>query len=272
MEQREEGTEADGLDVQYNARIRRQLRLNIVLGVAVALSLGHLAVTLLNRDRVPASETPSMQPGQHYRVDLLLVDGPDVTEREIEEMVKPMVMVLVHRMPTQPENLRIVVRQDGFFSNVGDVGGIAMYDAESDTFAVNLDRVRAAQTNAFDTAHITSAQEWAFLMGHEAFHLVQATEGEMKGHVSTAGTPGYNDDPIELSAFKEGVDVANGLPGPNFAYTLIGKWQLLPSDPSPYYSLRSITLANFADIRVHRQTTPRGLAHKLLHLLRTHTA
>lgn len=206
------------LDDQTIEQLERSVRRTRIVAICTALfaaiSTASLGVVWSNRIRLPESVAGHV-PGHKHLVDIVLLDDAKVSRQDIEQMIKPLLIVSAMRMPDRLQHFRIVVSSHGLANDVPvSEGAAAGYLPDLDYFVV--DAQKAADSNG--AKGITAQQEWAFVMAHEATHLWQKQRGSMvSGEHSHANDPeGYITDPIELEAFEEGVSVANAFPGPAF--------------------------------------------------------
>ena len=252
--------------IQQLERSARRARLAALASAFCAvLATASLVIVWSNRVRLPESVAGHV-PGQKHLVDIVLLDDTKVSRQDIEQMIKPLLLVSAMRMPDRLQHFRIVVSSHGLPSEVPvSEGAAAGYLPDPDYFVVDAQKV----TSSSGAKGITAQQEWAFVMAHEATHLWQKQRGTMiSGENSHAYDPdGYIKDPIELEAYEEGVSVANAFPGPTFIWKFIDGKRITGVNSVLYVALASyMDVGRMADIRVAHQLTARGCVRRSLAL------
>lgn len=238
------------LELERSTRFAQRFAVTMSM-IALALVTG-LGAWLLSRPDLPASETSRLRPRDASLVDVLLLDGVAMSPLEIQDMVRPILMVLSVRLPASPQHVRIVVSPVGFpVGFVGDGVGVAGYSKEADVFVVDLSLVRGIKAFASEQGR------WAFVMAHEATHLWQGVRGDLAGRPSNWDDhEAYRRDVLEREAFQEGLAVANALGGDPVRWVFSDGREVRATEPNPY---RSAQIEGFPLIRTRTQVTPRGL-------------
>jgi hypothetical protein len=218
-----------------------------------------LIVCLCDRARLPDGISPESRGGRH-QVDLILRDGVMMDDQEIDEVLKPMLMVSAVRMPTQFQHLRIIISPSGFPIGADQpLGTVASYVTGEDYFTVDAAMARTPLYKG-----VSRAQTWAFAMAHEAAHLWQARRSGTMPDFHSYDPSTYERDPLEIEAFTEGTSAASSLPGTLIVWRLGRSGRMItPREAVRYSNAARLRVREIADVRVHRQYTVRGTLQRL---------
>lgn len=239
-------------------RIKRQVQ--ILKWLSFAMVLGIIVMTvkillLLEDFPLPKSETAALNKADRYLFDIVLVDSPTIGSNDINDIVKPMLMVMQRRMPSTPYHVRIAIYGAGVPTYMDSGNAIAGFIPEEDFFFVDMRKVRIENKEG-----VPSQNWWAFLMAHEATHLWQRVRGEymVKGSRGHA----YVRDPLEREAFQEAQNVANSLGYYRFEWGFPGEPTLKTERPNLYLSIADTEFSDFK-VRVSDAWTIRGTFQSL---------
>lgn len=199
---------------------------------------------------VGASMGSGEDAGALYLFDVIEVDGPELATAEIEEVVVPMAMVYNARMPSVRVHTQIVVYGAGPAGIIGADSGVAGFLPKHGVFFVDMQQVRKDRV-----LEVPRPNWWAFVMGHEAMHLVQQRRGEV---FLQRRAEDYKNDPLEREAFREGLSVANSFGNYFLSWQFTGATPVAPTDPNTYRLVNAQTVRQQLTIRVSKTNTLRG--------------
>jgi hypothetical protein len=230
-----------------------------ILAVVTAIAGLALLNIYMSTPRVPPKIPQDQLPAGKHRVDLHLIDAPEIKSEEIEAMLQPLGWVAELRMPGTSQQFRILASPEGFpYGYAGSGIGAAGYVSEHDLFVVDVQAVRGM------LPALNSAQRWALVMGHEATHLWQMRRGSLILHSSNMGNhEAYRTDPIEIEAYTEGVTLVSAISGEPFIYTRSDGSAFFPPLNNPYKEIVQSRLTDTLEVHITTQTTPVGLLRAL---------
>lgn len=221
--------------------------------VLVLVSIAALAI-FVEPLPVGAAINPAGEANGSYVFDVIEVDGPGMAEGEIEEVVVPMAMVYSVRLPSARVHTKIFIYGAGPSGIVGAGSGVAGFLPQQGVFFIDMRQVRKDRT-----ADAPRRNWWAFVMGHEAMHLVQQNRGEV---FLQRGAEFYKNDPLEREAFREGLSVANSFGNYSLSWKFAGAAPVAPIDPNPYRTINPQSVRQQLTVRVSRAATLRGTLKK----------
>ncbi|RYD98701.1 MAG: hypothetical protein EOP50_04750 [Sphingobacteriales bacterium] len=241
--------------LQRNAR-RPPVLTAVLLVVAVVMAFVVLWKWLSLPNTFPDVAQQQM-PLRKHRIDLLLMDAPDLSPGDMQWMLRPLIMVADTLEPGKSQHFKIIVHPSGMPQPYAGSGiGAAGYVAEENLILVDVAAVRTMVAGASDP------QRWAFVMAHEATHQWQNRAGALKGRRSTFhDSAAYGRDPVEIEAYRIGLAVANAVPGDAFYWIDAHGTSHFAPQPNPYLALAGLSVQQRAEVFIQAQTTPRRALH-----------
>ncbi|MEG0884326.1 MAG: hypothetical protein RSH52_24135 [Janthinobacterium sp.] len=240
-------------------RMSPPAKLKVAIGFAIISGVVALASTVmlvLFLEKIPLGEASSPVNRQHgASVEVTAVDSPDLSSAEIGIIAHSMVAVLATRLPGSSPQLRVVAYGAGTPIYAQLDGGVAGYMGEKNLFVLDVTKARATAAKL----KLTPLEALAFIMGHEASHLVQHMQGRI--HVASRGDAYYT-DPLELEAFQEGFDLVSAMRAAILRLDINGS--ILLTSPVNPYSAEQLVEQN-VPVKVRSSWTWRGQLVKAFH-------
>jgi len=238
---------------------RLSLPATVANGIAIAsclVALASTAMLFLYLEKIPLGEASSPVNRQNgASVEVMAVDSPDLSSAEIGIIAQSMAAVLATRLPGSSPRLRVAAYGAGTPIHARLDGGVAGYMGEKNLFILDVTKARAAAAKL----KLTPVEALAFIMGHEASHLVQHMQGRI--HVANRGDAYYT-DPLELEAFQEGFDLVSAMRAAILRVDINGS--ILLTSPVNPYSAEQLVEQN-VPVKVRSSWTWRGQLVKAFH-------